>query len=110
MNDKQDTYNVVMDNLTYIEDITVSSGDIGISDSTHTIKIDEDFLNDSGSEYTFNINTDVDFETSMPSLHKIDNMCEHYPALKIAYEKFKTIYKLVNQDYRGNHEDNEYPF
>ena len=46
----------------------------------------------------------------MPSLHKIDNMCEHYPALKIAYEKFKTIYKLVNQDYRGNHEDNEYPF
>jgi len=108
MNDKQDSYNVVMDNLTTLEDITIS--DVGISDTTHTITLDETFLNDTGSEYTFNINTDVDFETSMPSLHKINNMCEHYPALKIAYEKFKTIYKLVNQDYKGNFEDDDYPF
>ena len=33
-------------------------------------------------------------------------MCKHYPALAKAYENFKTIYKMVEQDYKGNHEDN----
>ena len=29
-----------------------------------------------------------------------------YPALAKAYENFKTVYKLVEQDYKGKEEDN----
>lgn len=53
----------------------------------------------------------VDFEDRMPSLEKISNMCEHYPALEKAFENLKSIYKIVHQDYVGNHEkDDEVPF
>ena len=53
----------------------------------------------------------VDFEDRMPSLEKISNMCEHYPALEKAFENLKSIYKMVHQDYVGNHEkDDEVSF
>ena len=32
-------------------------------------------------------------------------MCEEYPALKTAYEKFKTIYDMTLQDWKGNKQD-----
>ena len=81
------------------------------SDAT-TITLDEKYLNDSGSEYTFNISGHSDsfgevklFENAMPNIDTINSMCNHYPALAKEYENFKTIYKMVEQDYKGNHED-----
>ena len=38
----------------------------------------------------------------MPDLQTVSQMCDHYPALNKAYENFKTVYKLVEQDYKGN--------
>ncbi len=43
----------------------------------------------------------VVFEDSMPDPEEIKRMCEEYPALDKAYENFKTIYKMVHQDWRG---------
>lgn len=40
-----------------------------------------------------------DFVDRMPDLTRIKKMCEEYPGLKIAYEKFVTTYKLVKDDY-----------
>lgn len=34
-----------------------------------------------------------------PEWDRIEKMCELYPGLKIAFEKFKTTYKLVKDDY-----------
>jgi len=85
--------------------VTITLGDTTFSDSVYTT--------DTGSEYTFNVyGEEKEFEQTMPSVHKINNMCKHYPALAKAYENFKTIYKMVDQDYKGNHEeaDNEIPF
>ena len=31
-------------------------------------------------------------------------MCNDYPALKTAYEKFITVYKMCEQDYNGKKE------
>lgn len=31
----------------------------------------------------------------------IDTMCEEYPALAKAYKNFKTIYTMVEQDWKG---------
>ena len=83
------------------------------TDGANTITIDEDYLNDSGTEYTFNISGHSDsfgevklFENALPNIDTVNAMCNHYPALAKAYENFKTIYKMVEQDYKGNYEDN----
>lgn len=53
----------------------------------------------------------TEFVDTMPSIDKIHNMVGYYPALEKAYENFKTIYKMVEQDYKGNHQENdELPF
>lgn len=36
---------------------------------------------------------------SFPDFDRVSKMCEKYPGLKIAYEKFVTTYKLVKDDY-----------
>ena len=83
------------------------------TDGANTITIDEDYLNDSGTEYTFNISGHSDsfgevklFENALPNIDTVNSMCNYYPALAKAYENFKTIYKMVEQDYKGNYEDN----
>jgi hypothetical protein len=43
----------------------------------------------------------VEFEDQMPSVAKIEDMCRDYPGLEKAYENFKTIYKMVHQDWQG---------
>ena len=48
---------------------------------------------------TFNWNLNEEFVNCLPDLNRIKQMCEEYPGLKIAYEKFVTTYKLVKDDY-----------
>ena len=40
-----------------------------------------------------------DWVDKFPDFDKIQKMCEEYPGLKIAFEKFKTTYKLVRDHY-----------
>ena len=44
-----------------------------------------------------------------PSEYRIEEMIKKYPALKIAYLKFKEVYDLVEDDY-ANGDDDEIPF
>lgn len=51
------------------------------------------------------------WQDTLPDVKTVNKMCEEYPALAKAYENFKTVYKLVEQDYKGNHDDeDEFPF
>ncbi len=49
--------------------------------------------------------TPVDFEDCMPEVAKVEDMCNEYPALAKAYENFKVIYKMVEQDWVGKNKD-----
>lgn len=69
--------------------------------TTETITLDTSYTNDTGSEYTFNMPSNEIFVDSMPSASRINEMCEQYPALAKAYEQFKLIYKMTEQDYKG---------
>jgi hypothetical protein len=40
-----------------------------------------------------------EFVDCLPDFTRVQAMCEQYPGLKIAYEKFVTTYKLVKDDY-----------
>ena len=70
---------------------------------TCTVNLDTTYTTDTGSEYTFNMGeySNKMFEDKMPSISRIEEMCEHYPALAKAYEQFKLIYKMTEQDYKG---------
>ena len=36
---------------------------------------------------------------SFPSWDRVEKMCEEYPGLRVAFEKFKNTYNLVKDDY-----------
>ena len=42
---------------------------------------------------------DQAFLTQFPDWSRVQEMCEIYPGLKIAFEKFKTTYHLVKEDF-----------
>ena len=90
-----------------IDDLTVDTIDISsiTSSTVSTITLDDTHWADS-------ITWDqIEFEDSMPSVAKVEDMCKDYPALDKAYENFKTIYKMVHQDWKGkNDKDEELPF
>ena len=46
------------------------------------------------------------WKEALPDVDTVNAMCNEYPALAKAYENFKTVYKLVEQDYKGKEEDN----
>ena len=89
-----------------LSDYTVDTIDIDTIDiSTSTITLDDTHWADSI------VWEQTEFEDTMPSVAKVEDMCKDYPALAQAYENFKTIYTLVHQDWKGkNDKDEELPF
>jgi len=41
----------------------------------------------------------IEFVDTLPDISRIQKMCDEYPGLKIAFEKFKTTYQLVKDHY-----------
>lgn len=86
---------------------TATAGTINISDITADV-IDIDSLTwDHSLDTTTTITledsmwTPTEFEDTMPSVAKIEDMCNDYPSLAKAYENFKSIYAMVHQDWQG---------
>ena len=103
------------------EDLTFDVSDITISVDTSTMSsvdistissVDTSTITLEDTHWADNITWEqTEFVDKMPSIDKVHNMCGYYPALEKAYENFKTIYKMVEQDYKGNHQENdETPF
>ena len=88
-----------------IGNITIPSGGYS-SGSSDTITI-----SNFGSNYTigsgigggagtgYEWNFPEEWEGCFPDWSRVQDMCEQYPALKIAFEKFKTTYHLVQDHY-----------
>jgi hypothetical protein len=81
-----------------ISDVTISnggavSGSIGIGTGNVTIGS----ISGAGSGYTWQM--PEEFVDAWPEYNRIEKMCEQYPGLKIAFEKFKTTYYLVKDHY-----------
>jgi hypothetical protein len=54
-------------------------------------------------DHTYHSQYEIDFgdewRTHFPDFNKIEAMCKEYPALEKAFEKFKTTYEMVKDDY-----------
>ena len=83
--------------------LTVTIGGTDSDLTSHTITLDSMEMNDTGTEFTYNMPTfeQKDFVDRMPLVSRIEEMCDEYPALLKAYEQFKLIYKMTEQDYEG---------
>ena len=77
-------------------------------DSSYTItssSIDTDNISEISFDWG-NINiVPVLWTEALPDVDTVNAMCNEYPALAKAYENFQTVYKLVEQDYKGKKED-----
>lgn len=95
---------------------TPNVGDIWLNTSTMNTSVyssNYDWITvDSGSIDLNNITFDrVMFEDDMPNPQELKEMCAEYPGLEKAYENFKAVYKMVEQDWRGKQKgQDELPF
>lgn len=46
-----------------------------------------------------------EWDGCFPDWKRVQDMCKQYPALNISFEKFKTTYKLVRDEYDSNNKD-----
>jgi hypothetical protein len=101
---------------TEAETIDISSLTLGDTVTiTGSTTSSDSYIYDSGTidldSLSITLNDPVEFEDTMPDVAKVEDMCNDYPALRKAYENFKTIYKMVHQDWQGKQDDDEhFPF
>jgi len=76
-----------------------SSGNLGIG----TVTIGGGV---SGSSFKWK---NEEFVDSLPDFDRIQKMCELYPGFKIAFEKFKTTYYLIKDDYDTSEDQRPIP-
>jgi hypothetical protein len=84
--------------------ITISNGGSSGTSSTLFTNINGGNINNvtiggAGTGYEWAQTSLVEWVDGFPEFSRIQKMCEQYPALKIAYEKFVTTYKLVKDHY-----------
>ena len=86
-----------------VSTITITGGGSGYTigsgiSATGTISVGPITASGAGgsSDWSYSI---TEFVNSFPDFNRVQKMCETYPGLKIAYEKFVTTYKLVKDDY-----------
>jgi hypothetical protein len=89
-------YSTNYHSYTYGSAISIAPSSIGISFPTLTTSQINSISIDTS---TFKINIPEEWVNCLPDFDRIEKMCEEYPGLKIAYEKFKTTYKLVADHY-----------
>jgi hypothetical protein len=86
------------DNNIYISNsYTTSSGlsTISISPTYTTVSIDN--IGIDTSQFSFNF--PVDWQDQFPAWDRMQDMCKHYPGLKIAFENLKVVYEMCKDDY-----------
>jgi hypothetical protein len=96
-----------------LSDYSLDTDDIYAIDIDSTLTADtiniSDYITSSADDITFdfdNISISATLWTEvLPDVDTVNNMCAEYPALAKAYENFQTVYKLVEQDYKGKKED-----
>jgi hypothetical protein len=93
--------------------VSGNSGNITISNSgtvsigTISTKGSSSFTIGGASDWNFKF--PEEFIDTMPDFDRIQKMCEQYPGLKIAFEKFKTTYYLVKDDYDTPEDQRPHP-
>lgn len=106
----QDTYSITLDdNITLTSTIGIGTITFPSSNTSYTYSNAYPTISvgsgasstiSSISTYdTFRINLPEEWVDTFPDWDRVEKMCQEYPGLRIAFDKFKTVYKLVKDDY-----------
>ena len=91
-----DTITITVDPQHYAYDSMV--GDISMY--TNTLATDTITITGTGDlSEQYEIDFGDEWRTHFPDFNKVEEMCKEYPALEKAFEKFKTTYEMVKDDY-----------
>ena len=110
----QETYSITLDDIaTITSSDTITLSDINCYTSGSTFTYTSGCAG-SPAAYTINCIPNItisnigtisnvwgsqEWVNSFPDWNRIENMCKEFPGLQIAFEKFKTTYKLVKDEY-----------
>ena len=75
---------------TFTTGSTVTIGGVGGISSLNSYAVDASI---------FQVNVPEEFVDCLPDFDRVQKMCNEYPGLQIAFEKFKTTYLLVKNHY-----------
>ena len=82
---------------------SIGTGTITITNSPTTYTIgplsSSDTITLTGIDSYSAFNIPVEWVDCLPSFSRIQDMCEKYPGLKIAFDNFKLIYEMCKDDY-----------
>jgi hypothetical protein len=79
--------------------ITISGGGSGLTIGSGLTSSGTISISTVGAGSGFNWSMPEEWDGCFPDWNRIQKMCKEYPALAIAFEKFKTTYKLVKDHY-----------
>ncbi len=75
-----------------------SAGSYTISSGINSSTIDTITINGIDASQ-FNFNFPEEWINAFPDWGRVQDMCEKYPGLKIAFDNFKVFYEMVKDDY-----------
>ena len=94
------SYSITSSNLTHTDDTITIDLSSAYSSPIDTVTLTSTIISNGTSYGEYNIVWEnTEWVNGFPEWERIQNMCDEYPGLKIAFEKFKTTYKLVKDDY-----------
>jgi len=117
--DKFSIYTTMCDVDRHIDSTTITTYSDPITDSLNIsgtrwwLSDDDTITIQSGNPSPFDsiVSDATTFNTTWSTqglnLSKVENMCKHYPALQKAFDNFKTVYEMVEQDYEGKRKSGE---
>ena len=93
-------YTTSIPTITLGPSITSSIGTVGAG-GTYTINTlsTGDTITLTGIDSYSGLNIPKEWVDCLPPLSRIQDMCEKYPGLKIAFDNFKVFYEMVKDDY-----------
>jgi hypothetical protein len=83
--------------FTYATPPTITIGGGAGATTYSTVSATDTIITLDSSSFVFNLPTE--WIDCLPPLDRVQNMCEKYPGLKIAFENFKVVYEMVKDDY-----------
>lgn len=98
--DSGDTMATAIPSLTSSDIITLDLSNVGAAQSTYVLS-GSDTITLSGLSSEFNFKFPEEWIDSFPNYSEVEKMCKEYPALQIAFDRFKEIYIMVHDDWEA---------
>ena len=95
------SYNFTSSNLTYSDNITITSQPYNSMHSNSTVSMPTTYTigTDSAGFNDIHWGQQEEWVNSFPDWLRVEDMCKKYPGLEIALRNFRTVYTLVKDDY-----------